>query len=386
LDANCALFISNGAIKPYFYCVRFFRGEVAMFDRWEVAFLFGLLTVFPAAAQERMPTIPYLDAWRASPHANVKSESFIHWDKDGSVPIRCAKCHSGPGFVDFLGGDGSTVGKVDRPAPIHAVIDCVTCHNTKTTRLESVMFPSGLTVGNLGPSARCMACHQGRQSTPSVNKRVGKLAPDKVSKKLRFINVHYRAAAATLWGTGAKGGYEYPNKRYHGRFRHTPAFSTCTQCHDPHRLSVNAAGCKLCHGGKDMKSIRQSRLDFDGDGDTREGVAGEIETLHRALGRAIIAYAAKVAGRPIIYDSHHHPYFFDDKNANGSVDPGEATRANAYKNWTPRLVKAAYNYQFVAKDPGAYAHNPRYVLQILYDSLESLATKVPFDMAKMRRP
>lgn len=357
-----------------------------MLRRVSVAILLGLATVFPTAAQDKTPAIPFLEAWLASPHANVMSESFTHWDKDGSVPVRCAKCHSGPGFVDFLGGDGSTRGKVDRPAPIRSVIDCVTCHNKKTVRLESVMFPSGLTVGNLGASARCMVCHQGRQSTASVNKKVGNLTPDKVSKKLKFINVHYRAAAATLWGTAAKGGYEYANRRYHGRFRHTPAFNTCTQCHDPHRLTVNAAACASCHGGKDMKAIRQSRTDYDGDGDTKEGIAGEIDTLHRALARAIGTYAAKVAGRPIVYDAHHHPYFFVDKNANGTVDPGEATRANAYKNWTPRLVKAAYNYQFVAKDPGAYAHNPRYALQILYDSLESLAAKVPVGLAKMKRP
>lgn len=249
-----------------------------MLIRVGVAFILGLAMFFPAAAQEKTPAIPFLEAWMASPHANVKSESFTHWDKDGKVPVRCAKCHSGPGFVDFLGGDGSAKGKVDRPAPIRSVIDCVTCHNQKTVRLESVMFPSGLTVGNLGSSARCMACHQGRQSTPSVNKKIGKLSPDKVSKKLRFINVHYRAAAATLWGTGAKGGYEYANKRYHGRFRHTPTLSTCTQCHDPHRLTVKAAECASCHAGKEMKAIRFSRIDHDGDGDTKEGIAGEIDT------------------------------------------------------------------------------------------------------------
>ncbi len=357
-----------------------------MVNRLGLAFVLGLSMLHPAAAQNKTPAIPFLKAWMASPHANVKSESFTHWDKDGSVPVRCAKCHSGPGYVDFLGGDGSTPGKVDQPAPIHGVIDCVTCHNKSTKRLQSVMFPSGLVAKNLGSSARCMVCHQGRQSTRSVNKKVGKLAPDKVSKKLRFINVHYRAAAATLLGTAVKGGYEYARKTYHGRFRHTPKFNTCTQCHDPHRLTVKATGCASCHGVKDIKAIRFTRIDYDGDGDTKEGIAGEIDTLHLALGRAIGVYGAKVAGNPIIYDAHHHPYFFVDRNANGKSDAGEITRANGYKNWTPRLIKAAYNYQFIAKDPGAYAHNPRYALQLLYDSLESLSAKVPVGIAKMKRP
>ena len=46
---------------------------------------------------------------------------------------------------------------------------------------------------------------------------------------------------------------------------------------------------------------------------------------------------------------------------------------NKYAAWTPRLLKAAYNYQFVATDPGAYAHNAPYVLQRLHDSLADLA-------------
>ncbi|MDX1484201.1 MAG: cytochrome c3 family protein [Alphaproteobacteria bacterium] len=362
--------------------------------RLAIAGLLALLTALPAGAEDKgpaagqgkLPAIPFLEAWMASPHANVKSESFTHWDKDGSVPVRCAKCHSGPGFLDFLGADGSSAGKVDRPAPIRSVIDCVTCHNAKTVRLDSVMFPSGLTLGNLGSSARCMVCHQGRQSTVSVNRSTANLAPDTVSTKLRFINVHYRAAAATLWGAAAKGGYEYAGKPYHGRFRHTPTLGTCTQCHDPHRLSVNAEGCASCHAGQDLRAIRMSPIDFDGDGDVTEGIAAEIAGLHQALGRAIAAYGSQVAKSPILYDSHHHPYFFADTNANGRVDPGEAVRAKAYKNWTPRLVKAAYNYQFVAKDPGAYAHNPRYALQLLYDSLESLAAKVRVDLAGIKRP
>jgi len=357
-----------------------------MLMRLGLVMLLALAAAVPAAAQEKMPAIPFLEAWLASSHANVKSESFTHWDKDGKVPVSCAMCHSGPGFVDFLGGDGSPAGKVDHPAPIRSVIDCVTCHDKNARSLESVKFPSGMTASNLGPSARCMVCHQGRQSTPSVNRQVGNLSDDTVSKNLGFINVHYRAAAATLWGTEAKGAYEYPGKSYHGRFAHTPSFNTCTQCHDAHRLTVDAKSCTTCHGRKDMKAIRQSRIDFDGDGNTGEGISGEIETLHQALGQAITAYAAQVAKSPIAYDAHHHPYYFVDKNGNGKADADEINRANGYTSWTPRLVKAAYNYQFIAKDPGAYAHNPPYALQILYDSLESLAARVPVKLARMKRP
>jgi hypothetical protein len=37
-------------------------------------------------------------------------------------------------------------------------------------------------------------------------------------------------------------------------------------------------------------------------------------------------------------------------------------------------LKAAYNYQYATKDPGAFAHNGKYIIQLLYDSLADLDT------------
>ena len=49
-------------------------------------------------------------------------------------------------------------------------------------------------------------------------------------------------------------------------------------------------------------------------------------------------------------------------NGDGKADKDEAKYPNRYKAWTPRLLRAAYNYQFVTKDPGAFAHNPTYAI------------------------
>jgi len=68
-----------------------------------------------------------------------------------------------------------------------------------------------------------------------------------------------------------------------------------------------------------------------------------------------------------------------DKNAEGA--------SVGYNTWTPRLLKAAYNYQYSQKDPGAYVHNGLYVMQALYDSIADLKTRVPaIDNAGMLRP
>ena len=60
-------------------------------------------------------------------------------------------------------------------------------------------------------------------------------------------------------------------------------------------------------------------------------------------------------------------------NGNGVADPTETTQYNAF---TARLLKATYNYQVSTKDPGAYAHNGKYIIELLYDSIEDLNAKL----------
>jgi len=112
----------------------------------------------------------------------------------------------------------------------------------------------------------------------------------------------------------------------------------------------------------------------------------EIQTIHEQLLALISEYGQNIAKQPIAYESHAYPYFFKDENKNGSADADEAIYPNRYQSWTPRLLKAAYNYQFVAKDPGAYAHNPDYVMQILIDSISDLNVALDRSEAKYKRP
>jgi len=349
-----------------------------------------VLVGIPAAqAQETSPVTAIVESWMASPHGDRKAEAFVHWNKDGAVPEDCATCHSGLGMLDFLGADGSTAGKVDAPAQIGSPVDCVTCHNQAAHDLKQITFPSGEVMTEASPSAICMVCHQGRASSDSVNAAIAGAEDDTVNGDLGFINVHYAASAATMFGGSVRGGYQYEGKTYAERFAHVPDFNTCTTCHNPHTTKVVAIDqCVACHkGAETVRDIRTTPADVDGDGNAKEGISAEISTLHEKLGDAIRLYAKDVSGNPVAYDSHAYPYFFNDLNGNGTADPDEAKFPNSYKSWTPRLLRAAYNYQFLAKEPGAYAHNPRYAIQLAYDSLEDLASKATaVDMAGMTRP
>lgn len=352
-----------------------------------------------SSAQDLIVEIPFLQDWLSSPHADRTAEAFVHWNEEdpAEVPARCAKCHTTSGYQDYLGADGTAYRTVESAHAVGQVIACVACHNPVASTLVSVTFPSGVEIAHLGSSARCMECHQGRASAVDVATAIEEVGltdePDTVSADLSFINIHYYAAAASLYGGEVMGGFQYPGKRYDPKFDHVEGFDSCTDCHSPHTLQVKVDQCVICHDGvqntEDLRSIRMpgSLKDYDGDGDTEEGIFDEIEGLRAMLYQAIQAYASTISETPIVYDSHSHPYFFADTNANGETDESEVVSDNRFAAWTPRLLEAAYNYQTSLKDPGSFAHNAKYHIQLLYDSIESLngALAEPVDLSTAHR-
>ena len=353
----------------------------------------------PTCPEPVVKEVPFQDAWANSPHADASAEAFIHWNEEDpkEVPASCAKCHSTDGFLDFVGEDGSASGAVDKAAPIGSVVTCVACHNASTAAMTSVVFPSGAEITGLGSEARCMQCHQGRASKNQVDKSIEDNGLtkdlDSVNAELGFVNIHYFAAAATLYGTETQGGYEYDGKQYDAKNNHVAGYDTCIGCHSPHTLEIKVGECASCHQGitgqDDLKKIRMagSMMDYDGDGDTSEGVAMEIEGLQGMLLQAMQAYGKEVSGTAIAYNSASHPYFFIDTNEDGQAGDDEANSDNRFNAWTGRLLKAAYNYQTSLKDPGAFAHGGKYFIQLLYDSIEDLNTKLssPVDLSTANR-
>ena len=254
--------------------------------------------------------IPFEEMWASSPHNRAEDEAFVHWDEDDppEIPPACARCHSTSGYLDWIGADGTEAGMVDAPAPIGSTVECAACHNEVTVQMDSVVFPSGIEVTGLGDESRCMQCHQGRHSTVSVNQSIADAGltedVDAISEDLGFSNIHYYAAAATLYGTVTEGGYQYDGKTYDSKNDHVAGYDTCIGCHDPHTLDVKVDECAACHtdvsSSDDLVNIRMpgSLVDYDGDGDMTEGVAFEIEGMREVLYSALQSYASEVAGTP----------------------------------------------------------------------------------------
>ena len=361
------------------------------------------------------------EKWLGSPHGDHTALPFNDWNDTATqmVPGNCSRCHTTSGYRSYI-GDTGTLYATPADQPIGQVISCDACHNDAASALTSVKFPSGATVSDLGAEARCMMCHQGRESTSSVEAKIKTAAPGTVDDAMTgvsFINVHYLAAGATLYGTEALGAYEYadpakadpakyyaiqgttlqPRLAYDRKFTHVSSKDTCTQCHDPHSTELKIAavqkgdasgqGCAACHVNKtgnpvatkdDLHDIRMAgtTADFDGDGN-KEGLYYEIEGMRGVLLKALQDYTFSVFAKKIAYSPDAYPYFFLDTNGDGVADATEAVSANKFPNWSARSLRAAYNIQFSVKDPGAYAHNGKYIIQVLYDSISDLNLKVP---------
>ncbi|MFT5742625.1 MAG: hypothetical protein ACI86S_000685 [Paracoccaceae bacterium] len=320
--------------------------------------------------------------WFRSAHADAAAEAFVHWDEDEEIAPACATCHSGEGFRAFHGLDGSEPGVVESPIDTGGVVDCGTCHNAGLAEITEVAFPSGLMHPVQGVEASCMTCHQGRTAGVDVQSKITGMDTDTPNAELRFVNPHYATAAATWLGGYGGAGYHYDGRDYSGRFFHARPVSTCNSCHEPHTLEVEFEPCLTCHQGESPEDIRISRQSYDGSGNTSVGIRSDIQANAALLLDSVKSYAADVAGAPMVYDGHRYPYFFADANQDDVIDENDG-QAVAYNGWTPRSLRAAYNWKLVTADPGSYAHNPHYVLELLYDSIEDLSGPLGIDMESL---
>ncbi len=233
-------------------------------------------------------------------------------------------------------------------------------------------------------------------------------APDaQLASGNSFTNGHYMGAAATMFGSDAAGWYQYPRNAaatipgayavYTGTNYHGVSAGSCVSCHDPHGLEVNVSSstCGRCHFKADgtpvtslaeLEDVRQFGFEGDIDGQGTESLKNALANNGATLLTAIQTYAEKVSGTKICYNQGVYSYFF----VPGTDACGTGNSKTGYNKFTPRLLRAAYNYNFFMREPNGWAHNPRYVAEILFDAISDLNAglaakgfaKVPFAGAR----
>ncbi|MEW6052641.1 MAG: hypothetical protein AB1552_02475 [Nitrospirota bacterium] len=326
--------------------------------------------------------------WRTSGHADLRSDSFAYDFSDGS----CLRCHSGVGFASYVDATNPEYPAWIPPSKeiYPHFITCNACHDgegyptAKDKRLRktgSVVLTSGNAATfvqdallDVGDSASCVVCHQGMESgwslfrtmqSKGVDPYDGK---DEVMTGISFVNAHYAAAASMLF---SRKGYEFSSRTYSkGLLLHQ--LPLCTGCHmapaesqdlGGHSFNMrrngymNVAACQSCHPGlTDFGTFFIYERDMDGDG-MKESIKDEIEGLKELL-------IGELENAGIYYNPHVYPYFFKV--------PAPQIYPNRVTIWKESQLEAAFNLDFVAKEPGAYIHNFRYAVQLLRDSYEAL--------------
>jgi hypothetical protein len=351
------------------------RNYVILFVLGAVLAVGATLTFTPP----QQSIIEVTDLWAQSGHANYASISFTNWDEQGEIPPTCAKCHSTTGFHNFLGLDGSTALEVDRPIPVGTTVMCSACHNPEVHRMSVVPYPDGFEVQPRRNEVSCLNCHQGRATGLRIENQIAGLELDEVGEDLNFVSVHYAIAALAKMGTETNGAYQYEGQDYQGYYVHVREFETCETCHDPHSAAIPVENCTPCHFNvatyADIYLIREDDTDWAGHGAVA-GVHADIQVMHDRLYQLIVEYSREIAEEPIVYNYDQFPYWFQ-----GTEDE----QGPPYEGWTPRLLRTAYNYHFIMNARGAFAHNPRYALQVLHDSIVDLAEPLNVDTQGMVR-
>jgi hypothetical protein len=212
-----------------------------------------------------------------------------------------------------------------------------------------------------------------------------------------FQDGHNLVAAATFFGGNAAGYYEYAitwdplptgsaTKTYLRLGSHSGA--VCTNCHDAHGLAIPTTftcgfGCHATHAGTSDQTMAGLRLKtgrwyMSG---TDQGVYQNFlqmrALLYTAIQRYSLAKGNVGAGTAVICfnDGAGGDSFFLG-TAEGQSDGGCSTllwgKPGSNTAYTPRLLRAVYDYRLLVQDPGAWAHNPRYATEIMYDAIRDL--------------
>ena len=286
-------------------------------------------------------------------------------------------------------------------------VDCWACHNDfdlfvqpgdavresgrRTRTLEDIEFPSGDFASLDDNGNMCMACHQGRSSTPDVDE--ARLDPNNIEQtplnypSYDFVNIHYYAAAASLFGDDVQGAYQYFNQTYNGR-NNFPGIHTAEWA-EPGRLRGVPHGRQpraRCPAAPEqtekhtfMPAIEDCTFCHSDNGGGFQDLSGapsrnfrDVEQLKSDLLEAIEDYADVGGGLPnasrVFYEGHAYPYWFHcDSDATCDNKVG-ANYGNKYVDFDFKMLTAAYNYVMADKEPGGYIHNAAYVEQALYDS------------------
>jgi hypothetical protein len=309
--------------------------------------------------------------WSGSLHARVT--------RTPSGPSRnnCVRCHTAPGFKQFIENAGST--NTYTTNTVYEAITCSACHDphdaTNPHQLRaanSYTLPEGTTVTNVGLGALCMECHHSRNGAATTNIVNYQLGLPTWAGGSSF-GVHDSTAGDMVEGVNAiTYGKVIPSGSHSATIT-----NVCVGCHmqpvaTTHPAFGQAGGhtysmtykvvnagvtntvdlvdvCVKCHGS--ISGFDFARKDYNGDG-VIEGVQTEVKKLLDKLSTMLPNSTYRADGNYV---------------ADGLVkSPSVKT------NWQTKFLNAAWNWQFVDVEGSMGVHNAPYAVGVLKASIADL--------------
>ncbi|MBT8222895.1 MAG: hypothetical protein KJN96_06970 [Eudoraea sp.] len=282
----------------------------------------------------------------------------------------CSKCHSGPGYAEFIETGGIT------PSPdLAAPMSCNTCHSNhdtfdfendgpdyalRNTDPSNLDLAPNISIDFGDASNTCITCHQPRDSyeIPALN-----ADGTYVINSSRF-GPHHSPQATMLEGVlGAEipGAEAYPAR---ASATHRTA-SSCVSCH---MGESNVASV----GGHSWVPTDESCLECHTNGvpDELSGYTTDMATLLSLLQTVEgVAFEVDAEGDPV-FDANGN-FIPTDSVVVGIIQAGSEDRTNS-GIFSDEAAMAAWNYKTLLEDQSRGIHNPGYSRALLKNSLEAL--------------
>jgi hypothetical protein len=330
--------------------------------------------------------------WAQSAHADTSaSGAWAHYNWS-SVASSCQRCHTTSGVIAYL----TTNAQASTPylPPLSSdfgykpqMLHCDGCHSDNTGTLRAPGSITGeysnaaFAYTDISGSNLCMACHAGQESGGSIQNSSADFSTTD------FVSSHYLAAGGTLYqAIGYEYAATYANFSFYEHdqigITETEGIGTegpCIGCHltspENHLFqpvehsisgtitSITTPVCGECHAGP--YALTAAILEEE-----REELHASLEALKAALADSTL--------KPAYYFSAAHPYFFEDSGATIPVmnwasigDVSSSFQATGKPN-----MGAAFNFNYLHHEPGAYAHNRLYAKLLTFDSIDWLDNNV----------
>ena len=330
--------------------------------------------------------IPRMKEWGSSSHAgfilelkekdvtaSVKTENapaYVFFDFKKSEYQICQRCHTSTGFRNFAESPqnynpaNNTFMLVGEQREL---LYCWACHDPETKQLRnpgkfSLTSPYSepadriSAVPDLGNANLCMACHSGRSSGEAIK------TAENIKTHFGAFNSHYLAAGGIIFRTLP---YEFDGRSYSDFNPHANIKELCVACHMPNGDHTLEPLVKEGGVVKGIKAFKTTCIRCHVSEEKRISILKEREEQYKASLEYIASLLAK---RGIYYDEKAYPYFYPSPNPADGRGPEKA-----YKDWPDRdTLGSAYNLNLLSHEPGAYVHNPEYVKEIIYDTIDFL--------------